>query len=167
MDLGATVCRPSSPLCETCPLSRQCAAFAAGDPDGYPRKEAKALRPHRHGVAYLTVRDGRVALVRRPAKGLLGGMLGLPTTEWRAERWSTGEALAAATSPAAWRHVGDVAHAITHFSLTLSVYEANEAVAPEDAIWLPLEEALAATPTVFRKALQPLQASLPFVSRDA
>ena len=166
MDLGATVCRPSSPLCETCPLSRQCAALAGGDPDGYPRRDAKALRPHRHGVAYLTVRDGRVALVRRPAKGLLGGMLGLPTTEWRTARWSMSEALAAAPSPAAWRHVGDVAHVFTHFSLTLSVYEANEADAPEDVVWTTLDEALAATPTVFRKALQPLQASLPFMGRD-
>src|SRR5690606_14860399 len=83
MDLGATVCRPGRPACEVCPLTRFCAAFASGTPERWPLKSAKAVRPRRHGVAWV-LRDGegRVALVRRPAKGLLGGMLGLPTSDW-------------------------------------------------------------------------------------
>ncbi|MDB5461548.1 MAG: mutY, partial [Caulobacteraceae bacterium] len=37
MDLGATVCRPKAPLCDRCPLSQTCAAFAEGQPETYPR----------------------------------------------------------------------------------------------------------------------------------
>jgi A/G-specific adenine glycosylase len=160
MDLGATVCRPAAPLCEACPIERFCAAFASGDPGGYPRRKAKAERPRRHGVAWLVTSGGAVALVRRPAKGLLGGMLGLPTSEWRETAWRAAEALAVAPSRGLWNHLGDVAHVFTHFSLTLSVYELHGAAAPPGAIWTPLDEALASTPTVFRKALEIRRPSL-------
>jgi len=162
MDLGATLCRPSAPLCEACPIERFCAARTLGDPAAYPRRRARAERPHRHGVAFLLHRQGRVALVTREAKGLLGGMLGLPTSAWREARWTPAEARAAAPSAGDWRLVGEVAHVFTHFSLTLAVYQAHDAPPPAGTIWLTLDEALAQTPSVFRKALSPLQASLPF-----
>ena len=44
-----------SSSCVACPISRFCAAYAAGDPAGYPRRKAKAERPHRHGVAFLAI----------------------------------------------------------------------------------------------------------------
>ena len=56
---------------------------ARATPDSYPRRTAKAERPHRYGVAYVLTRGDEVALVRRPPKGLLGGMLALPTSDWR------------------------------------------------------------------------------------
>ena len=80
MDLGATVCRPKAPLCDLCPLAADCQALATGAPETYPRKTRKADRPHRHGTAFVATRGDRVGLVRRPDKGLLGGMLALPTT---------------------------------------------------------------------------------------
>ena len=86
MDLGATVCRPKAALCDRCPIATGCAGLSTGAPETYPRKTAKAERPHRHGVAYVLTRGDQVALVRRPPKGLLGGMLALPTSDWRAER---------------------------------------------------------------------------------
>jgi A/G-specific adenine glycosylase len=147
MDLGATVCRPGRPLCERCPLTTWCAAFQSGAPERYPLKIRKADRPRRHGTAWvLRDGDGRVALVRRPAKGLLGGMLGLPTSDWTA---AAGEAHPPAA--AAWRDAGAVEHVFTHFALTLEV-RAGEGRG--DFVWTPVEEALASLPTVFRKALE-------------
>ena len=147
MDLGATVCRPGRPLCEACPLTRWCAAYASRDPGRWPLKTKKADRPHRTGVAWV-LRDakGRVALVRRPDKGLLGGMMGLPTSEWTVEATE-------ATPPVAadWREAGAIEHVFTHFSLTLSVRVAEGA---GDFVWTDPEAALAALPTVFRKALE-------------
>src|SRR5580692_1999990 len=84
MDLGSLVCRPKAPLCDRCPLAADCRARAGGAPETYPRRAKKADRPRRRGAAFVLVRDGKVALVRRLPKGLLGGMLGLPTTDWRA-----------------------------------------------------------------------------------
>jgi A/G-specific adenine glycosylase len=90
-----------------------------------------------------------MALVRRPASGLLGGMLALPTSDWRDARWSDAEALAAAPIAASWRDAGEIRHGFTHFALTLRVFRA-EADWP-GAIWTPLA-ALEAMPSVFLKA---------------
>ncbi|MBS0362928.1 MAG: A/G-specific adenine glycosylase [Proteobacteria bacterium] len=149
MDLGATVCRPKSPLCDRCPITAHCAGLATGAPEDFPRKAAKTLRPHRHGVAYLLTRGDQVALVRRPPKGLLGGMLALPTSDWRPGRWTAAEALAAAPADAAWRGVGEVEHGFTHFTLTLQLYRAEGDAA--DLIWTP-RRGLDALPSVFLKA---------------
>jgi len=146
MDLGSTVCRPKSPLCLMCPISGFCAARAEGQPDRYPIKAAKAARPHRHGIAWV-LRDGqgRVGLVRRADKGLLGGMVGLPTSEWTEHEPD-------ATPPVAadWIDAGAIEHVFTHFSLTLWVRAAE---GQGDFLWTPEAEALDALPTVFRKAL--------------
>ncbi len=153
MDLGSGVCRPRTPLCQACPLTAECRAHAGGEPETYPRKTAKAERPHRHGVAFILTRASAVALVRRPAKGLLGGMLGLPTTPWRAAPWSEADAMAAAPAPASWREIGRVEHVFTHFSLDLRVLAAPMRGAGAGLIWTPRDEALTSTPSVFRKAL--------------
>ena len=147
MDLGATVCRPKTPLCERCPLTEWCAAYGSGRPERYPLKARKADRPHRSGTAWV-LRDGqgRVALVRRPDKGLLGGMLGLPTGDWTAAPQPTPPPVAAE-----WRDAGAVEHVFTHFSLTLTVHAAE---GHGDFIWTPEGEALESLPTVFRKALE-------------
>ncbi|RZJ95868.1 MAG: A/G-specific adenine glycosylase [Brevundimonas sp.] len=147
MDLGATVCRPGRPLCEACPLTSWCAAYQAGDPQAYPKKTPKAARPHRHGEVWvLTDAAGRVALVERPAKGLLGGMLGLPTSDWGAD--------VANERPSAtdWEDAGTVEHVFTHFSLSLRVLTAR--AEGGDYVWRSREAAMAALPTVFKKALK-------------
>ncbi len=147
MDLGATVCRPGKPLCGACPLTSWCAGYASGHPERWPLKAKKADRPHRTGVAWVLRDDrGRVALVRRPDKGLLGGMMGLPTSEW-------GVSQADAAPPVAgdWREAGAIEHVFTHFSLTLSV---QTATGSGDFLWTELEQALNSLPTVFRKALE-------------
>jgi A/G-specific adenine glycosylase len=149
MDLGAVVCRPKQPLCDRCPLADHCRAFALGAPETYPKRMAKAERPHRFGVAYVLTRGDHVALVRRPPKGLLGGMLALPTSDWRAGRWSEAEALAAAPARAAWRGAGEVEHGFTHFTLTLQLMRAEGDGA--GLIWSPRRD-LDALPSVFLKA---------------
>jgi len=146
MDLGATVCRPKSPLCGDCPVTAWCAGYASGQPERYPLKLKKAERPHRSGIAWV-LRDGqgRVALVRRPDKGLLGGMLGLPTSDWSAAPDP------APPAPADWREAGFVEHVFTHFSLTLEVRVGQGG---GDFVWTPPAEASKVLPTVFRKALE-------------
>ena len=150
MDLGATVCRPKAPLCGRCPVRGHCAAYATGVLEGYPRRAKRAERPRRHGVAYRIERDGAVALVRRPETGLLGGMLGLPTTAWRAEPWSWAEAVEAAPATADWRELGRVEHVFTHFALTLTVL-AGEGEPPAGALWA---DSAAGLPSVFRRAVE-------------
>ncbi len=136
MDLGATVCTPRNPACAICPLREGCRAFAAGDPARFPVRAAKAVRPHREGTAYWLEQGGKVLLVRRPAKGLLGGMLALPE-----ER----------PAEARWRDAGAVDHVFTHFSLTMRL-RCAEGRADADGLWWPVERiGEAGLPTLFAK----------------
>lgn len=140
MDLGATVCRPRNPHCSKCPLSADCAAFSSANPESFPEKRKRVVRPHRHGVAYWTERGGEVWLVRRPAKGLLGGMAALPGSEW------TG------SEPPSSQVIGTVRHIFSHFSLDLHLVERGE---PEgEGWWQPLDQLdEAGLPALYRKAV--------------
>jgi A/G-specific adenine glycosylase len=139
MDLGATICTQRSPQCARCPLAALCAARASGNPQAYPRKAAKAPRPKRQGIAYWLEHEGHVLLVRRPAKGLLGGMLALPTD-------SEG-----APAQARWSEAGSVDHVFTHFALTMKLLCADALERPHGT-WWPIERiGEAGLPTLFAR----------------
>jgi A/G-specific adenine glycosylase len=99
----------------------------------------------------------------RPAKGLLGGMTEVPTTEWTAD-FNEKNALkdaprfAAMKKRIAWRHTaGVVRHVFTHFPLELSVYVAElpaRTPAPKGTRWVKIAElAGEALPSLMRKVL--------------
>lgn len=147
MDLGAVVCTPRTPHCEACPVSEFCAARRSQDPSSFPRRSPKPVRPERFGAAFRLERGEQIWLVRRPDKGLLGGMAALPSTPWREREWSVEEALEHAPAEAQWVKAGQVRHVFTHFALKLDVYVA--AAAPSGDGWWGGASAL---PTVFKKA---------------
>jgi A/G-specific adenine glycosylase len=79
MELGAMVCVPNgAPHCEECPWETFCEAHRKGLTEEIPVKtKAKARRTEEKTV--FVIRDGeRVALHKRPAKGLLAGLYELP-----------------------------------------------------------------------------------------
>ena len=138
MDLGSAICTPRRPACGRCPLRPWCAACAEGDPELYPVKAPKAARPHRHGTAHWLENQGEVLLVRRPARGLLGGMLALPE---------------AAPAAADWEEAGAVDHVFTHFALTMTLLCAKAARRPDcEGVWWPAARiGEAGLPTLFAK----------------
>jgi A/G-specific adenine glycosylase len=164
MDLGATICVPRAPRCLVCPWSEACQARARGLAEALPRKLAKRPRPIRHGVAFILVdRSGAVLLRRRPEKGLLGGMMEVPSTGWAEKAPSAREAAAAAPAPATWRVLpGIVRHGFTHFELKLTVWAARVARRPRaKGVWCPGEELAAqALPTAMKKILRHARAEL-------
>src|SRR5437870_9775184 len=103
MDLGATICTPRRPRCVLCPWRACCAAVAFGMAEALPARAEKPERPLRHGVAFwLTRADGWVLLRRRPDRGLLGGMIEVPSTPWRTAPWTFAEAVRSAPVAVAW-----------------------------------------------------------------
>ena len=146
MDLGATICRPRTPDCGACPLQSSCAAFASGEPERFPAAKRKTVRPARYGIAYWIERNGSIWLVRRPAKGMLGGMAALPGPEWAGEPQAAGPA------------IGRVTHVFTHFRLELAVVSATEA--DGGGWWQPLDRIDAAgLPTLYRRAAESVLAA--------
>jgi A/G-specific adenine glycosylase len=123
MDLGATICAPRNPDCARCPLSTLCGGRALGIAANLPGKSIKPVKPTRHGTLWVALGpDGAILLERRPAKGLLGGMLGFPGDGWDG---IGGDAPVLAD----WNSPGEVRHTFTHFHLILQVKVAH-ATAP-------------------------------------
>jgi A/G-specific adenine glycosylase len=154
MDLGAAICTPKRPACQLCPLSDACAARASRNPEAYPLRAAKPLRPTRYGTAFVAVRgDGAVLLRRRPEKGLLGGMAEVPGTDWLDET-----PVASPPFAAAWSDAGKVVHVFTHFRLELSVRVAEVRMekSPRGTDWWSVPGALPyeALPSVMKKAIE-------------
>lgn len=153
MDLGATICTPRSPACAICPLRQDCAAFATADPAAFPVKAAKKAKPHRLGHGWWIERDGHVWLVRRPDKGLLGGMRALPSSDWSTAPDPTPPVAAD------WTRVAQpVGHVFTHFSLALSMNHAHveaHATPHGEGEWWPVDSlGEAGLPTLFVRAAE-------------
>ena len=154
-DLGATVCTPAGPGCVVCPWVGACGGVRRGIAAELPRRAPRRERPVRYGVHFwLQDAEGRVLLRRRPARGLLGGMLELPGTAWRGEPWGE-EALAAAPAVAGWRSVGEVRHGFTHFELRIALYAARVGcVDGGGGLYSAAEIAEQAIPSVMRKCIR-------------
>ena len=156
MDLGSLICKPKRPLCARCPWSVGCEARGRGIQEDLPVKAAKMRRPMKRGAAFVARdRSGAVLLVRRPEKGLLGGMMQPPLGPWSEEFPSAKEALLQAPFRASWvKRSGIVRHGFTHFELEIEVYVT-------DAVSLPVNRggkwvrdiSLVALPTVMKKIL--------------
>jgi A/G-specific adenine glycosylase len=144
MDLGATVCTPRNPACAICPLLNLCAARRLGIQADLPRKLAKPEKPTRTGTLWaLRNPAGDWLLEHRPERGLLGGMLGFPTTGWDGST----------TAPpvtADWTHAGEVHHTFTHFHLVLTVLTATTTANPAQGHFQQVRPT--DLPTVMRKA---------------
>ncbi|MFA7276056.1 MAG: A/G-specific adenine glycosylase [Pseudobdellovibrionaceae bacterium] len=122
MDLGSMVCTPKSPKCGVCPVAGMCGAHNDGFPEIYPIKLPKVSIPLRKGKVYwLTSAEGGLLVEKRPENRMLGGMMGLPTTDW--DRHGTlidWEELAVDLSLR-----GKVMHVFSHFKLELEVFCGN------------------------------------------
>jgi A/G-specific adenine glycosylase len=148
MDLGATICTTKSPSCNNCPWAEHCAGRKQGIAETLPRKGY---------VFWIEGRQG-VLLRKRPDKGLLGGMLEVPSTNWQPKlprNFTTDAPLLAK-----WKkQPGIVAHTFTHFHLELTVMVAESISTGEmqidgDYRWVTRENlSVEALPTVMKKVV--------------
>jgi A/G-specific adenine glycosylase len=160
MDLGATLCTPKRPACALCPWNGECAAYARGDQETFPRKTPKREGKLRRGAAFVALRaDGHILLRKRPDKGLLASMTEVPGSDWMHD-FDERTALRAAPrlKGAKWRRVpGEVRHVFTHFPLALAVFVtavAPRTPAPKGMRWHKLESVFSeALPNVMRKVI--------------
>ena len=139
MDLGATICTPRAPACGICPVMVDCRAQGRADIERLPVKPAKKAKPQRYGVAHWIERDDAIWLVRRPDKGMLGGMRALPGGAWT-------------DVPPAESGIVQVDHGFTHFDLRLTLVARESEDAAGEGEWWPLSALDAAgLPTLYRK----------------
>lgn len=164
MDLGATICTPRNPACGLCPWRPDCQGRLNGTATELPKKTPKKPKPIRQGTAYIARRvDGAYLLETRPDKGLLGGMLGWPGSDWLDV--TTGTPDEAPPIRAEWKTLpAEARHTFTHFHLRLTV---KTALVPMDrtptigSFVAPEDFSPASLPTVMRKAFDLTQGQPP------
>lgn len=134
MEIGAIVCLPNgAPLCDQCPAQSFCVAHRLGCTDKLPVKPPKKARKIEERTVYLLFHAGKVALRRRPSKGLLAGL------------WEYPNLLKGATPPVegpAWTFVGTGKHIFTHIEwhMTAVAAEADSGELPEGWVWASAQE---------------------------
>ena len=156
MDLGATICTPKSPKCVLCPWRDPCRARREGIAESLPARQPKRAKPLRRGVAFWITRgDGAVLLRRRIEKGLLGGMMEVPSTDWRVAGWDIKEAEKLSPISARWTALPDVVrHSFTHFDLELQVLIGKTRATKAEGVWVqPDALGTQALPTVMKKVI--------------
>ncbi len=109
MELGALVCTPTTPSCETCPMRRVCAARARGLVKQLPNRGEKPRTVHLVAKAAFVNRGDRILLKRRPRQGLLANFWELPRAD--ARRFRVG------------RRIHELRHTITHRRIVFRVHE--------------------------------------------
>jgi len=162
MDLGATVCVRGKPRCDDCPMQSMCVAYASGRtrelPEARPRKQ-----PPLRTATMAVVTDGRaVLLVRRPPKGIWGGLLALPEiesgespTQW----WQR----ASGTTACEIEALPALRHTFTHFVLDIAPVKLTPSsleglqVAADQEIHALADIAALGLPTPVRKILASLR----------
>ncbi len=156
MDLGATICTPRTANCHICPWTDNCNGRKRGIAESLPRKMPKAKIPTRLGIAFWIERDdGYILLRRRPQKGLLGGMVEIPSTPWEAKL----PRKVAGPVEASWtKSTLLVEHTFTHFHLQLSVWKTSttDLSLPDhgDYRWVHKDELVhEALPSLMRKVV--------------
>lgn len=130
MELGAMICRPEKPECNTCPVAAFCQAFKTGQQDKFPVRQARKVIPEIALVAAVIHQGDRILIVRRPEHGLLGGLWEFPGGEILA-----GEAPTDACQRQIMQTtnlsiqidavITQVKHAYTHFKIQLIIFEAQ------------------------------------------
>ena len=151
MELGATVCLPNgAPQCQRCPAAELCTALREGTIGELPVKSPKKARRIEERTVYLIFFDGKVALRRRGARGLLAGLWEYPN-----ELKCDGDALSRwGIVPAGLEPGGTGKHIFSHIEwhMTAQIVRAASDALPEGWVWAgPLElEEVYAVPNAFQ-----------------
>jgi A/G-specific adenine glycosylase len=169
MDLGATLCTPTNPACDACPLAQWCRARASGTQAARPAPQRR--KPPRSGTfatAVVVDPEGRRLVIRRPEGGLLGRLWAFPDVAAedgkavegaRAAARGRGVDLLEAEAP---RKLAAVRHRFTHIDATyLPVLLRGAGPSDEHQRWLSGEALVQiALPVAQRKIAAAVEAAL-------
>lgn len=139
MELGATVCAPNGPpSCDRCPLRAECLARARGTAETLPVKARKKARRREEKTVFLFLRDGQVALRRRPDTGLLAGLWEFPNVENTLDEQQAAQVAADwGLTPKAWENRLTAKHIFTHVEWHMTGYTLDVAGdGPADFLWV-------------------------------
>ncbi|MBO4649105.1 MAG: A/G-specific adenine glycosylase [Lentisphaeria bacterium] len=142
MELGAMICLPGNPRCTECPLRDKCAGSKAGTAPALPVKKAPAARRiETLTVFLLRSKQGRIALRKRPDKGILAGLWEYPSVPGLLTRKDALDWLNARTlEPVRLRKTAPHQHIFTHLEWHMTGWFALCRRESPDWVWTTPEE---------------------------
>jgi len=164
MELGATVCIPSAPLCESCPVSDDCRAFLEQKTELLPIKQKKLKPQAQNFYALLLLNGGNLLMTRDHPGTLLKNLWGVPLIVKEDNLALQGEELQkqilnhTGVAAQSFQSLGAVRHVFTH-----RIWEMEILVCPQCSVhalkpdfqWIPLEMiGNLPIPTAFAKLLK-------------
>ena len=158
MELGATVCLPNgAPKCNVCPLAGLCRDRALGVAARLPVRPKKKARKVEPITVLVLVCQGRMAIKKRPAKGLLANLWELPNGPGELTAAQAEEVCAAwGAAPKAAAPLGATRHVFTHIVWEMQGYFIPCGKMPPDFVWASPEELKShySLPSAFRPYLE-------------
>lgn len=154
MELGETLCLPGGrPRCRACPWQEICEALRAGTQEDLPNRGEARPRRREEKTLLLLRHQGKVALIKRPDKGLLAGLYGFPLLEGHLEAGDIIPWLKSYEVPfGALRELGRARHIFTHVEWEMRGWETETAKPLPGYVYADKEEveAVYALPSAFR-----------------
>ena len=139
MELGAIVCVPNGPpKCLFCPARDLCLGRARGTAENLPVKAPKKSRRVEDKTVFLLLREGKLALRKRPASGLLAGLWEFPNVEGALDESAAARAVRAwGLEPKAWKNRLTAKHIFSHVEWHMTGYTLEAAgEGPEGFVWV-------------------------------
>jgi A/G-specific adenine glycosylase len=81
MELGARICKPTSPICHACPLSRQCYAYKSGEADLLPLRKKPSRKRKRYFHYLVVFHNGSTYIRQRTGKDIWEQLYEFPLIE--------------------------------------------------------------------------------------
>ncbi|MDR2833158.1 MAG: NUDIX domain-containing protein, partial [Streptococcaceae bacterium] len=152
MDLGSSICTPTSPKCSDCPIQTYCLANKNGNMLNFPVKSKKIKQKPLYFVALaMKNKQGQYYLEKRGSKGLLANMWTFPLIEVTKEQYQNIEITQFTTNKNyvfATQPKGEITHIFSHLKWHVKVFvgfekdelTVNEEIDTFDKKWLGVAE---------------------------
>ncbi len=132
MDLGSGICLGNGkPLCGECPLETICRARMAGTQEELPVKPSKKPRKIEEKTVFLLECEGRYAIRKRSAQGLLAGMWEFPALAGRMTAGEVEKMMEGLGVEGKPEYLGDAVHIFSHIEWHMSGYRLHLGTLPE------------------------------------
>ncbi len=141
MDLGATVCTRSNPLCEKCPIAIKCTARIQNKINDFPGKKQSTIKKTAEiFIIIIENRSQQLLLIRRPPKGIWGGLWSFP--EFSSESEANNEIGSILDSNIQFnKNWKAIEHKFSHFKLIMrpkhySIEDTTNINGKDDIMWV-------------------------------
>lgn len=155
MELGEVICLPNGqPFCEKCPIQKFCYAYQKNLTSQIPVREKIINRKKEHRTVLLFRKEEKIAIQKRPQKGLLANMYEFPNLEGKKKKEDILEQIDKwGIKTRRIQKKGQASHIFSHIEWNMIIYEIIVEKESDCLLWVNKKELEQSypMPTAFKK----------------